>query len=327
MYVVTGGAGFIGSAFVWRLNHAGIDDILIVDNLASTEKWKNLVPLKYAHYMHRDEFFAEVSTGKLSVANKIDAVIHMGACSATTERDADFLMRNNLHYTQKLCKFALEHGARFITASSAATYGGGEHGFSDDINEIDVLSPLNMYGYSKHLFDLWAKREKLFDELVSLKFFNVYGPNEYHKADMRSMICKAVEQIRSEGKLRLFKSDRPDYIDGGQVRDFIYVKDCVEIMWYLLNNKDTNGLFNIGTGNARSWKDLALAVFDNMQIEPNIEYIDMPEALKGKYQYFTQAKMSWLNKENYEHEFYSLEKGIGDYLQNYLLKDYTYLTV
>ena len=214
MYVITGGAGFIGSALLWQLNHMDLDEIVVVDNLASSEKWRNLVKRRYVDYLHRDRFYDMLQRDALPW--KISAVVHLGACSSTTERDADFLMENNFHYSRDLCRYALDKGARFINASSAATYGDGSLGFSDDPALIPRLAPLNMYGYSKQLFDLWLLREKLCGEVVSLKFFNVYGPNEYHKGSMQSVVIKAHRQIRERGGLALFKSDVPGLADGEQ---------------------------------------------------------------------------------------------------------------
>jgi ADP-L-glycero-D-manno-heptose 6-epimerase len=317
MYIVTGGAGFIGSAVVWRMNREGVDDILIVDNLGVSEKWKNLVGLRYRAYMHRDAFLQHILAGGGS--DRVEAVIHMGACSSTTERDADFLMRNNVAYSQTLCRYALDRDARYIHASSAATYGDGSRGFSDSEQRLSELRPLNRYGYSKHLFDVWAAREGLLPRLVCLKFFNVYGPNEYHKGEMRSMVCKAAGQITESGVLRLFASDRPEYPDGGQMRDFIYVKDCAEMIWWLLLHPEVNGIRNLGTGTARSWNDLAAAVFAAMDRPPAILYVDMPEQLRGGYQYFTEADMGWLREMNVPARFHSLEEGIRDYVRGYLL--------
>jgi len=316
MYIVTGGAGFIGSAMLWKLNSMGIDDILVVDNLGTSDKWKNLVNRRYADYAQRDAFIDLVARDALG--NDISAVIHMGACSATTERDADFLMRNNLAYSKALCLFAQKKNARFINASSAATYGSGDQGFNDDVDGLDALRPLNMYGYSKHLFDLWARKSGSLDSLVSLKFFNVYGPNEQHKGDMRSVVNKAFHQIRESGLMRLFRSTDPDYADGGQMRDFVYIKDCVEIMWWLLENPSVNGILNIGTGTARTWNDLAKAVFAAMKLPEQIAYMDMPEQLAGKYQNFTEARMDRLAAAGYNAPLYSLEQGIMDYVQYYL---------
>ena len=317
MHIVTGGAGFIGSAVVWRLNREDIDDILIVDNLGDADKWKNLVGLRYREYLHRDEFLRRIQRGE--APDQAEAVIHMGACSSTTERDADFLMANNVRYAQAVCRYALDCGARFIQASSAATYGDGGQGFADDPADLLRLKPLTMYGYSKHLFDLWALRENLLKRIACLKFFNVYGPNEYHKGDMRSMVCKAVEQIQAGKGLHLFRSGRPEYADGGQMRDFIYVKDCVDIIWWLLANPEENGILNAGSGAARTWNDLAKAVFAAMGLPADVEYVDMPEALRDTYQYFTQADMGWLKQRNCPVNFHSLEDGVRDYVRNYLL--------
>ncbi len=323
MYIVTGGAGFIGSAIVWRLNRAGIKDILVVDNLGTSEKWKNLVNRRYRAYMHRSEFLEKIQAG--AIQETVSAVIHMGACSSTTERDADFLMSNNTAYAKAVCRFALERGARFVTASSAATYGDGSLGFSDALEGIPRLKPLNMYGYSKQLFDLWLMDEGLVDKVASLKFFNVYGPNEYHKGAMKSVICKAFHEISETGRMRLFKSDTPEYADGGQMRDFVYVKDCVEMVWWLLQNSGVNGVFNVGTGTARTWNDLARAVFAAMDREPAIDYVSMPDVLKGKYQNFTQADMGWMQKRGCPVPFASLEEGTVDYVKNYLVKADPYL--
>jgi ADP-L-glycero-D-manno-heptose 6-epimerase len=341
MYIVTGGAGFIGSAFVWQLNRMGIEDILIVDNLGRTEKWKNLVNLKYLDYVHKNNFLELMEKNKFQ---DVTAIIHMGACSSTTEADADYLMENNFHYSQKLAEFCLENDIRFIYASSAATYGDGKLGFDDDHalknypvlnsygyrgsiikNYLTELRPLNMYGYSKHLFDLWAQKKGLLDKIVGLKFFNVFGPNEYHKGDMKSVIAKAYSQIKDTGKLKLFKSYRPEYGDGEQKRDFIYVKDCVRVMAWFLENKEVNGIFNLGTGKARTWNELARAVFEAMHQKPNIEYIEMPENIRDKYQYFTEAKMDKLKRTGCPCDFMSLEEAVKDYIQKYLSQDDPYL--
>lgn len=319
MYIVTGGAGMIGSAMVWKLNEMGITDIIVVDNLSTSEKWKNLVNRTYEEYIHRDAFLEMVLHDEIPW--EIDAIIHMGACSSTTEKDADFLMDNNLQYTKAMCEIALMKNARFINASSAATYGDGQFGFEDSLETMAKLKPLNMYGYSKQLFDLWAHRTGRLDSIASLKFFNVYGPNEYHKGNMMSVVCKAFSQIGETKVMKLFKSYHPDYPDGGQKRDFVYVKDCVEAMWWLIENPQVNGLFNFGTGTARTWNDLANSVFAAMDIEPNIEYIEMPEVLRGKYQYFTEAPMKRLQDAGCPVVFRSLEEGAKDYVQNYLAKE------
>lgn len=323
MYIVTGGAGFIGSAIVWKLNAMGINDILVVDNLASTEKWKNLVNRSYTSYMHRDEFLDAVKERRLQ--GNIEAIFHMGACSSTTERDADFLMKNNLEYSKTLCLFALEKNARFICASSAATYGDGNLGFDDIKEDIEKFTPLNMYGYSKQLFDVWAKKQGLLNQIASLKFFNVYGPNEYHKADMRSVINKAFYQIGASKKMSLFRSNSPDYPDGGQKRDFVYVKDCVDIIWWLYKNLSVNGVFNVGTSTSRTWNDLVTAVFTAMKLPVQIDYIDMPEHLKGKYQNFTEANISKLRQAGYAAPMTPLENGVSDYICHYLATPDPYL--
>ena len=319
MIVVTGGAGFIGSVMAWRLNELGRDDIIIVDELRTGEKWKNLNGLKYADIYHKADFFDMIVEN--DVPFKIDAIIHLGACSATTEKDADYLLHNNYKFTLELAKHCLEQDARFIYASSAATYGDGENGYDDNEDELEKLRPLNMYGYSKHMFDLWAKHNKVLDRIVGIKFFNVYGPNEYHKDDMRSVVHKAFEQIRDVGKVKLFKSYHEDYKDGEQKRDFIYVKDAVDMTLHFLENRDENGLFNVGTGNARTWNDLVTALFTAMNKPVEIEYIDMPDHLKGKYQYFTQANVNKIRAAGYAKEITSIEDGVKDYVQNYLLKN------
>jgi ADP-L-glycero-D-manno-heptose 6-epimerase len=316
--VVTGGAGFIGSAFIWRLNKEGIEDIIVVDRLGCTEKWKNLVSLKYADYLHKDTFLSMVTDDSLPFS--VDAVIHMGACSSTTERDADYLMENNYRYSRRLAQWAISKGIRFIYASSAATYGSGVDGFSDDDRTSMALRPVNMYGYSKQLFDLWILRGGFEKHVTGLKFFNVYGPNEYHKGEMRSVIHKSFGQIVEKGKVSLFKSHRPEYTDGGQKRDFVYVKDCVEVMRWLLEHRTVTGIFNLGTGRSRTWNDLVTAVFSAMHRTPEIEYIPMPDSLQAHYQYFTEARMEKLKTTGCDMRFSSLEEGVADYVEGYLLK-------
>ena len=243
-----------------------------------------------------------------------------GACSSTTEADASFLVKNNYEYTKLLAQWTIDGNIRFIYASSAATYGDGENGFDDDEEKIHELRPLNMYGYSKQMFDLWARKAGVFNKIAGLKYFNVFGPNEYHKAEMRSFILKAFEQINAAGKVRLFKSHKKDYGDGEQLRDFIYVKDAVDMTLFFMDNPQVGGLFNIGTGKARSWNDLVKATFAAMGKKPAIEYIDMPESIRNQYQYFTQAEMSKLHKAGYNRKTTSLEDAVKDYVQNYLQK-------
>jgi ADP-L-glycero-D-manno-heptose 6-epimerase len=319
MIVVTGGAGFIGSALVFKLNQMGEEEITIVDELRTGEKWKNLNGLNYIDFLHKDEFIELIIND--AVPFEIETMFHMGACSSTTELDADYLIQNNYHYTQDLAKYCLMHQSRFIYASSAATYGDGSNGYDDDQSKLRTLRPLNMYGYSKHISDLWLHKMGMIEEVVGLKFFNVYGPNEFHKQDMRSVVHKSFEQIRDTGKVKLFKSYEEDYKDGEQVRDFIYVKDAVEMMIYFYENRDKNGLFNVGTGNSRTWIDLVTAVFSAMDKEVKIEFIDMPEEIRGKYQYHTEANIDKLRSTGYDKDIMSLEDGVSDYVKNYLLKD------
>jgi ADP-L-glycero-D-manno-heptose 6-epimerase len=321
MIIVTGGAGFIGSAFIRKLNENGIKDILVVDELGSSDKWKNLVDKEYIDFVHKDEFMNLLGSDTFN--DMIDAIVHMGACSATTERDADFLMENNHHYTVTLAEWAIENEVYFLYASSAATYGDGEQGFDDDVEKLLTLRPENMYGYSKHLSDLWARRHEVFDAIASVKFFNVFGPNEYHKASMRSMVQKSFEQINETGKINLFKSYKPEFEDGCQLRDFVYVKDVVNVMWWMLKNNVT-GLYNIGTGTTKSWIDLANAVFKAMDKEPVIEFVEMPIHMRDRYQYYTKANIAKLREAGYTEEFTSLEDAVADYVQNYLMTNYPF---
>ncbi|HQN26753.1 MAG TPA: ADP-glyceromanno-heptose 6-epimerase, partial [Syntrophales bacterium] len=312
MIVVTGGAGFIGSAFVWRLNLEGIDNIVIVDRLGTEEKWKNLVNRRFADFLHKDEFLRLLIKDDLPFRPR--AIVHMGACSSTTERDADYLLENNFHYSCRLAEWALRKRCRFVYASSAATYGDGRLGFDDGDDVTPTLRPINMYGYSKQLFDLWVLRRKAEERIAGIKFFNVFGPNEHHKGDMASVVFKAFHQIRREGRVRLFKSYRAEYPDGGQKRDFVYVKDAVEVMRWLLDHPDINGLFNLGTGQARTWNDLIGAVFAALGREPAIDYIDMPPGLDAQYQYFTEAKMDKIRAMGCPATFRPLEEAVQDYV-------------
>ena len=324
MIIITGGAGFIGSAFAWKCNQEGLNNLLIVDALKATSKWKNLIGLNYADYIHKDAFLEKIKKGEFN-NTPIKAIIHMGACSSTTETDVDYLMQNNYKYTKTLAKFAMKKGSRFIYASSAATYGNGEYGFSDT-QDIFKLRPINPYGYSKQYFDETATRNNWLNKIVGLKFFNVFGPNEYHKENMKSMVCKAYEQIQTHNKISLFKSYKPSYKNGQQQRDFIYIKDCINIIWKLLNTPDVNGLFNVGTGKARTWNDLACTVFNSLNTPPQINYIDMPDEIKNQYQYYTKSDKTALEKKlNETLEIQSLEISVHDYIQNYLL-DNSYLS-
>ena len=318
MIVVTGGAGFIGSAIVCRLNELGKNNILIVDELGIDEKWKNLASLKFADYMNKWEFLDKIES---KTDFNIEAIIHMGANSSTTEKDADYLIENNYQYTKSLALYSVKKNVRFIYASSAATYGDGSLGFVDNETEINHLRPLNMYGYSKQLFDLWAVRNNLTDQIVGIKYFNVYGPNEYHKEDMSSVVIKAYEQIKATGKVKLFKSENPLYKNGEQERDFIYIKDAVEMTLYFLFNREKNGIYNVGSGKARTWNDLVTSIFNALGKPLEIDYIDLPPHLKFKYQYFTEADISKIKKAGYAQPLFSLEDGVNDYVINYLVQN------
>lgn len=323
MYAITGGAGFIGSALVWELNRQGISDILVVDHLSSSEKWRNLVNRHYADYMSREKFLELLR--KRDLPYRLKGIIHLGACSSTVETNCDFLMENNYHYSCEVCKYALDHNIRFISASSAATYGDGSKGFSDNHEGLAWLRPLNMYGYSKHLFDLWLLRNNLAGKVASLKFFNVFGPNEYHKGNMQSVVAKAYDEILRTGKLSLFSSTVEGIDNGEQKRDFIYVKDCTSLIFWLMRHEDANGILNVGTGKARSFNDLAKSVFKAMDKPCHIEYIPMPESLISKYQNYTCADMHWLREYNCEFRFRSLEEGVDDYVKEYLSQTDRYL--
>jgi ADP-L-glycero-D-manno-heptose 6-epimerase len=322
MIIVTGGAGFIGSALIAALNKRGATDILVVDE-GDRVNSRNIVNLSFADFVEKNDFLKKVDNGKINSHTK--AVFHMGACSDTTEADAIYLRRNNYGYSKHLAQWAVEAGVRFIYASSAATYGDGSVGFSDEEEKIDNLKPMNLYARSKQQFDLWAKAHGLLNNIVGLKYFNVFGPNEYHKGDMRSFCLKAYEQINKTGKARLFKSYKPEFADGQQMRDFIYIKDTVDMTLFFLDNPEVTGLFNIGTGKAHAWNDLVSAVFDAMGKNVNIEYIDMPESIRNQYQYFTQADMTKLRKAGYKEQTTPLEDAVNDYIQNYLQGD-GYLT-
>lgn len=311
MIILTGGAGFIGSAFLWKLNSQGIDDIIVVDELDESEKWKNLVGKKFVDYIQKDEFLRLVVEDKLPIPTK---VIHLGACSSTTCKDGTYFIQNNYEYSKILAQWAFLHKAAFIYASSAATYGDGENGYSDN-QDLDLLKPLNMYGYSKHLFDLWMRHNQFDKKATAIKFFNVFGPNEYHKDDMSSVVCKKFNEVKDKGCISLFKSYHKDYKDGQQQRDFIYIKDAVEIMYWMFNNPLATGIFNLGTAKAQTWNDLANAMFKAMGKPLAINYIDMPEYLRPKYQYYTCANMEKLRKSGCDFKFNCLEDTVADYVK------------
>jgi ADP-L-glycero-D-manno-heptose 6-epimerase len=315
--IVTGAAGFIGRNAVHQLNQRGYRDVILVDTLGSGDKWKNLHGLEFEDLMSPQALLSQLDGGHFQNA---EAIVHLGACSATTERDADYLLENNYRYSRRLCEFALRHGIRLIYSSSAATYGDGSLGYSDDDEATAKLQPLNIYGYSKHMVDLWALRSGALKQIVGLKYFNVFGPFEDHKGNMKSMVAKAYTQIRKTGKVQLFKSYNPKFGDGEQLRDFIYVRDAVNVTLSFLENRQTAGLFNCGSGKARTWKDLVSAVFNAMDTAVDIEFIEMPENLRDKYQYFTEARMEKLQRANHPLPSYSLENAVTDYVDSYLKK-------
>ncbi|MDP8213937.1 MAG: ADP-glyceromanno-heptose 6-epimerase [Candidatus Euphemobacter frigidus] len=317
MIVVTGGAGFIGSALVWKLNQLGQDNILVVDSLGSGDKWRNIAGLRFADYMEKDDFREAVISR--SLPGSIKTIFHLGACSSTTEADLRYLIKNNYEYSKVLAEFALAAGVRLIYASSAATYGDGTNGYSDNISKLSLLRPLNGYGFSKHIFDLRAYRQGWLEKIVGLKFFNVFGPNEYHKGSMRSMVCKGYEQIAATGKINLFSSYRDGYPDGEQERDFIYIKDAVEMVVFIYEHPKLHGIFNIGSGSARTWNTLADALFEAMEVKPQIEYIPMLEEIKETYQYHTEAEMTRLRRSGYDRPVTALPEAVADYVKNYLI--------
>lgn len=317
--VVTGGSGFIGSALIWRLNQLGEDNILIVDSLGSSNKWRNISGLNFADYIEKDDFLQKIISDGLP--DSITTIFHFGACSSTTEVDIRYLIKNNYEFSKILADYAFNAGIRFIYASSAATYGDGSKGYLDDENIIGNLRPMNGYGFSKQLFDLHALREGWLEKIVGLKFFNVFGPNEYHKDTMRSMVCKGFEQIRETGKINLFHSYRDGFMDGEQDRDFIYIKDAVEMVVFIYRHPELHGLFNIGSGAAQTWNTLARTLFDVTEKHRKIQYVPMPEEIKDTYQYHTQADISKLRRAGYEESIMPLSDAVSDYVINYLWKE------
>lgn len=310
--IVTGGAGFIGSNLVEALNKDGITNIIIVDHLTTTGKWKNLRGLLFEEYKDREEFLLELPQMK-----NITAIIHLGACASTTETDENFLMRNNVAYSQKLFSYATKKDIPFLYASSGSVYGAK----TDDLKENDSnLSPLNCYGYTKYFFDQWVGMQvHKPSQVVGLRFFNVYGPKEYHKGQMASMMYHGFAQVKKEGEIKLFKSYKEGYHDGEQKRDFIYVKDVVKVIQFFLKKRAISGVFNVGTGESRSFNDLAKAIFKSLDQKQKITYIEMPVSLQKTYQYYTRANMDKLRKAGYKGTFLSLEDGIDDYIKNHLL--------
>jgi ADP-L-glycero-D-manno-heptose 6-epimerase len=321
MIVVTGAAGFIGSVLVGKLNQNNRSDLVLVDDFSKSEKDRNLENKSFLIKIDRESFFEWFAENQA----KVVMVIHIGARSATTEFNIDVLNKLNLHYTQKMWEFCSDYSIPLIYASSAATYGLGEFGYDDSHEIVEKLQPLNPYGRSKNDFDKWAlKQEKAPPFWAGLKYFNVYGPNEYHKGSMASVILHAYYQIKNSGYAKLFKSHHPDYKDGMQLRDFVYVKDVVDVMLFLMDNHAESGLYNIGTGKAQSFLDLAHATFSALNLEPNIQFIPTPENIRDKYQYFTEAKMDKLRKQGFASDFFDLEKGVKEYVQQYLIIDKVY---
>jgi ADP-L-glycero-D-manno-heptose 6-epimerase len=315
MIIVTGAAGFIGSAFVQKLNAEGFKDIVLVDDFSNTEKNKNLENKTYSEKVHRTDFFSWLDNNH----KYVQFIFHIGARTDTTEFDVQIFNELNLGYTQKVWKACVEYGLPLVYASSAATYGMGELGYDDRHDIVNRLKPLNPYGESKNEFDKWALQQKQQPYFwAGLKFFNVYGPNEYHKGRMASVIFHAHRQIQESGKMKLFRSHNPKFKDGEQMRDFVYVKDVVKVLYFFLNHRKDSGLYNLGTGKARTFLDLAKNTFSAMDIRENIEFIDTPIDIRDKYQYFTEANMNKLRSIGYTDEFYSLEEGIDDYVRNYL---------
>ncbi|MBV8245970.1 MAG: ADP-glyceromanno-heptose 6-epimerase [Candidatus Eremiobacteraeota bacterium] len=313
--VVTGGAGFIGSALLWALNRRGISDVLVVDRLRDDDKWKNLAPLQFWDFVDADEFLLRIDADATQFG-PIGTIFHLGACSSTTERDAAYLLRNNYEYTKRIAHWAIDRQHQMVYASSAATYGGLETDLSES-RPLESLRPLNMYAYSKQLFDLYAQRRGWLDHLTGVKYFNVFGPNEWHKRDMRSVVLKAFEQIRDTGSVKLFKSYRKEFRDGEQERDFLYVKDAVAMTLHLAD-RGAAGIYNIGSGTAHTWLELVRPIFANLNLPEKIEFIDMPPGLRAKYQYSTQASMEKLRATGYDRAPAALGDAVSDYVRNYL---------
>lgn len=315
MIVITGAAGFIGSCLVGRLNAEGYNDLVLVDDFSNTEKNKNLAGKTYSAQVHRNDFEQWIDANQ----NQIEFIFHIGARTDTTEFDVEVFNRLNLNYTKMVWNKCVQYGLPLVYASSAATYGLGELGYDDNESLIPQLKPLNPYGESKNDFDIWAlQQERKPYFWAGLKFFNVYGPNEYHKGRMASVIMHGFNQIKNTGMMRLFRSHNPNYTDGGQMRDFVYVKDLVNVCYFLMHHRKNNGIYNLGSGTARKFIDLAKATFTSMGVPENIEFVDTPVDIRDKYQYFTEANMAKLKSIGYDTPFHTLEEGVKDYVQNYL---------
>jgi len=322
MIIVTGAAGFIGSVVVRELNAGGSLDLLVSDRLAASEKWRNLLGKQYLEYIDHEDLLMRLENGDLTNA-KIRAIVHIGARTDTTERDSAMLMKLNYDYTIRICKWALQKGVRFIYASSAAVYGDGSLGFSDADDLTPKLQPLNAYAFTKWLFDHWSITNGVAKDIVGLRFFNVYGPNEYHKGRMASVVFNAFPRAMKEGNVQLFESDRSEIPHGDQKRDFVYVRDVARMIQFFLKNEKQNGIYNVGSGAARTFNDLASALLQSCERPVSgIRYIPMPADLKGKYQYFTEADLSRLRAAGFQEKTTTLEAGIGEYVKNYLRKDW-----
>jgi ADP-L-glycero-D-manno-heptose 6-epimerase len=332
--LITGGSGFIGSALIWKLNQIGEKDIIIVDSFGTTDKWKNIRNLKFSNIINKIEAINQPE----HFYENIDYVFHFGACSTTTQPDNDYLFENNFKYSIKLLnKFVdtiYNKKTKFIYASSSSTYGNGENGYSDEHNKLEILNPINMYGYTKQLFDLYALNNNLLDVITGLKFFNVFGPNEYHKEDMRSIICKQFETLKFYNKLEIFKAYENGCENGEQQRDFIYIKDVVDVLIFFFQNRNISGIYNVGTGIPRSWNELCNIAFKSRSTlnlhkcyhdNGNVVYKDIPNNMKNKYQNYTCADINKLRLCGYNKQFMSLEESINDYIVNYLNNDYKYL--
>jgi len=318
--VVTGAAGFIGRNIVAALNARGHRDILLVDELGTSDKWRNLRGLDFDEFIPPSALMQYLESPR---GQEVRAIIHMGACSATTERDADYLVANNYRYTLDLITWSLAHDARMIYASSAATYGDGSLGYSDADDVTPTLRPLNMYGFSKQMVDLWALRNGFLESVVGLKFFNVYGPYEEHKGDMRSLVSKSYPQVRDNGQITLFRSHRPEYADGEQMRDFIYIDDAVDVVLHFLDHPELGGLFNCGTSHASTWLELTNALFAAVDQKPHVNFVDMPDSIRDRYQYFTEADGIKLRAAGFAGEFRGVDAGVREYVETFLSRELT----
>jgi ADP-L-glycero-D-manno-heptose 6-epimerase len=324
MILITGAAGFIGSTLACALNRQGENDLILCDRFGQQEKWKNLLGVSFKRFIYSDTLFDFLDCP--SHARQIRAIVHLGACSDTTQADMDYLLDNNVTYSIRLCQWALDHDVRFVYASSAATYGNGIMGFSDADELTPQLKPLNKYGFSKWLFDMWVLQNGAQDRVAGLRYFNVFGPNEYHKGAMASVIFRTLPQAVNDGRVRLFKSNRSDCAHGEQARDFIYIDEIIDITCFVLHNHQANGIFNAGTGRAHTFNELARGLFDGLGKEPVIDYFSMPEELRGRYQYYTCADMSRLKQTGYNPGPDRFREFVARYVRDYLVPGCKYYT-